>query len=191
MIGQNQLAALDEDMGLTALEYMVRRLGAEGKPRAQEEARKHLHCFAIGSEAAETAISELSGGLRVRLLLAGIFVGSPRVILLDEASNHLDGESILALAELCKTFPGAIVGISHNVAFLLSVFRDLWIIDDKGELRVQKTDSPAAFAQAFAAYALPLIGDQHRAAFADMMRIRAARSTIVAESETATTSLVI
>eukprot|EP00727_Mastigamoeba_balamuthi_P008673 m51a1_g4428 putative protein abcf-1 (782) ;mRNA; f:63145-65746 len=183
VVDQNQLAALDGDMSMTPIEWITRRMGASGRPRAEEEARKHLSCFALGPEAAGSCIASLSGGMRVRLLLAGVFVASPRVLFLDEPTNHLDGESIAAFAEFCRTFPGAIVGVSHHVAFLLQVFRDLWLLED-GRLRVRKTEGGVAFSQAFAEYAQPFVGAEHRAAFQDMLRIRAARSTIVAHKET-------
>lgn len=190
VIDQNQLAALDGCMEQTPLQWIIPRLGAQGHARPEEDARKHLSCFAIGPEAAETRIAELSGGLRVRLLLAGVFVGSPKVLMLDEPTNHLDGESILAFVELCRTFPGAIVGISHSIAFLLQVFHDLWIIEN-GALVCHKTRSGVDFAKVFEDYARPLIGEQHRDAFQAMLKIRAARSTLVVQSESATTGFFI
>ena len=177
-------------MGLTPVEWIIPRLGSRAGTRPEEEARKMLKCFAIGQEAADTPIGELSGGLRVRLLLAGIFTKNPEIIFLDEPTNHLDGESIMALVELCRVFPGAIVGVSHNVAFLLQAFNDLWLIKDN-KLTTRKCSSPAEFVAAFKEYAMPFVDADHRAAFEDMLRVRAARSTLIAPQASTVSSLMI
>jgi ATP-binding cassette, subfamily F, member 3 len=64
---------------------------------------------------------EFSGGWRMRIELAKILLRKPSVLLLDEPTNHLDIESIQWLEDYLKTFPGALILISHDRAFLDNV----------------------------------------------------------------------
>ncbi len=65
--------------------------------------------------------SEFSGGWRMRIELAKILLQKPNVFLLDEPTNHLDIESIQWLENFLKEYPGAVVLVSHDRAFLDNV----------------------------------------------------------------------
>lgn len=66
-------------------------------------------------------LNTFSGGWKMRAELARILVNNPGVLLLDEPTNHLDIVSIAWLEEYLKTFPGAIIVISHDRLFLDNV----------------------------------------------------------------------
>lgn len=82
---------------------------------------------------ANARLSELSGGWRRRVSLAQALVVEPDVLLLDEPTNHLDIAAIQWLEEQLKVFPGAIVFITHDRAFLQNVANKIAELD-RGQL---------------------------------------------------------
>jgi ATP-binding cassette subfamily F protein 3 len=66
-------------------------------------------------------VSEFSGGWQMRIELAKILLRRPDVILLDEPTNHLDIESIQWLEDFLKSYPGSVMLVSHDRAFLDNV----------------------------------------------------------------------
>ncbi len=74
----------------------------------------------VGFSEADLArgVASLSGGERGRLQLAAVLASKPDLLLLDEPTNHLDIESTEWLEAFLRGFPGAVVVISHDRAFL-------------------------------------------------------------------------
>ena len=62
--------------------------------------------------------SELSGGWQMRVELAKILISNNDIILLDEPTNHLDIDSLQWLVKFLKSFPGAIILVSHDRYFV-------------------------------------------------------------------------
>ena len=83
---------------------------------------------------AEIKISTLSGGTKKRVALARALVEVPDVLLLDEPTNHLDLDSIAWLEELLKEYPGSVILVTHDRAFLDNVCTQIVELD-RGILR--------------------------------------------------------
>ncbi len=93
---------------------------------------KLLESFWFDKEAQWAQLSELSGGERRRLQLLHIIAQKPNVLLLDEPTNDFDIETLRALEDFLEDWPGAVVVISHDRAFLERVVSDALVIDGKG-----------------------------------------------------------
>ena len=74
-------------------------------------------------------LSTLSGGFRLRVLLAQVLASAPDALLLDEPTNHLDIVSIRWLEKFMRTFCGPVVVISHDHRFLDNVATHIVDID--------------------------------------------------------------
>jgi len=66
-------------------------------------------------------LAEFSGGWRMRVEIAKLLLKQPDILLLDEPVNHLDIESIEWLEDFLKTYPGAVLLVAHDRAFLDNV----------------------------------------------------------------------
>ncbi|MFD2873999.1 ABC-F family ATP-binding cassette domain-containing protein [Mucilaginibacter ximonensis] len=80
-------------------------------------------------------LSTFSGGWRMRVMLAKILLQAPDILLLDEPTNHLDLPSIQWLEDYLKSFPGAIIIVSHDRWFLDKVINRT-VESRKGKLTV-------------------------------------------------------
>jgi ATP-binding cassette subfamily F protein uup len=82
---------------------------------------------------ADTDFSQLSGGMKRRVLLGQALVANPDLLLLDEPTNHLDIESIVWLEEFLRAFKGSLLFITHDRSFLQALATR--IVDlDRGQL---------------------------------------------------------
>ena len=79
-------------------------------------------------------IKSLSGGQKVKVVLAASLWQNPHIIILDEPTNYLDRDGLGALTSAIHEFNGGVVIISHNREFTNAVTQEKWIME-KGRLR--------------------------------------------------------
>ncbi|MCB9565804.1 MAG: ATP-binding cassette domain-containing protein [Myxococcales bacterium] len=113
-------------MRLGELEMVI---AEENGYEAETEAERLLAGLGIGAEMVEEPLRALSGGLRLRVLLAQALFGSPDILLLDEPTNHLDLDSIRWLESFLEGFGGVLIVISHDRHFLNTVCTHIADVD--------------------------------------------------------------
>merc|ERR1719413_231458 len=111
--------------------------GLMTKQLTQPGVEKHLGDFGVDPEfASHTQISQLSGGMKVKVVLAASMWQNPHVLILDEPTNYLDREGLGALVLACKHYKGGVLIISHNKEFCDGVAMEKWIMQG-GRLRIE------------------------------------------------------
>ena len=109
--------------------------GLMSKPLTSVSVEKHLAGFGISPEhASHTQIGSLSGGQKVKVVLAASLWQNPHLVILDEPTNYLDRDGLGALTKAIDEFKGGVIIISHNKEFANAVSQEKWIME-KGQLR--------------------------------------------------------
>jgi len=96
----------------------VERFHLIGGHTRQADAEKVLTGLGFEQEELDRDLKTFSGGWQMRVELAKILLRKPDLLLLDEPTNHLDIESIQWMESFLEDYPGAVVLVSHDRAFL-------------------------------------------------------------------------
>ena len=103
---------------------------------------KHFEDIGLDSDIANhNEISGLSGGQKVKVVLAGAMWNNPHLLVLDEPTNFLDRDALGGLAVAIREYKGGVVMISHNEEFVGALCPEQWHVADgvlthKGHLAV-------------------------------------------------------
>ncbi len=116
---------LDEMAGeLTPVQHLMRLM-----PKLTErEARTRLGAAGFPDFKAGTAIEDLSGGERARLLIMTAALDAPHLLILDEPTNHLDIDSRESLVLALNDYTGAVLLISHDPHLIETCADRLWLV---------------------------------------------------------------
>jgi len=100
--------------------------------RTLSSANVEQHLADIGLDAefgTHYRMSALSGGQKVKVVMAAAMWSQPHILILDEPTNYLDRESLGALANAIENFEGGVVIISHNNEFVSTLCPEEWVMD--------------------------------------------------------------
>ncbi len=101
------------------------------RPLIRKEIEAHGANFGLDAELiSHSRMRGLSGGQRVKVVLAASTWQRPHLIVLDEPTNYLDRDSLGALSKALKEFAGGVVIISHNAEFTESLTSEVWSVLD-------------------------------------------------------------
>ena len=103
---------------VTVLELATSHVHEHSAWEAEPKAKRILKGLAFRESDFDRNARTLSGGWVMRAHLARLLVQEPDLLLLDEPTNHLDLESLIWFQEYLKSYPGAILMISHDREFL-------------------------------------------------------------------------
>ncbi|KAK4133562.1 hypothetical protein BT67DRAFT_382836 [Trichocladium antarcticum] len=108
---------------------------------------KHFDDLGLDPEIANhNEIGSLSGGQKVKVVIAGAMWNNPHLLVLDEPTNFLDRDSLGGLAVAIRDFKGGVVMISHNEEFVGALATEQWHVVDG---RVAHRGNNAASADRF------------------------------------------
>ena len=114
------------DISLTPYETMQEKMPGKPEPKV----RATLGRFGFDRQKSDTAVADLSGGEKARLLFCLMSFDAPHIMLLDEPTNHLDMDAREALMQAINNYSGAVVLVSHDPHLVEHVADRLWLVED-------------------------------------------------------------
>jgi len=112
------------DAKILAKESMFQR------PLTQENVEKHIADVGLEPEyGTHFQIGSLSGGQKVKVVLAAAMWDQPHILILDEPTNYLDRESLGALASAIEVYEGGVIMITHNDSFCRQLCPERWVLE--------------------------------------------------------------
>ncbi|KAL7923081.1 armadillo-type protein [Trichoderma austrokoningii] len=101
------------------------------RPLVRKEIETHCANFGLDAElVSHSRMRGLSGGQRVKTVLAACSWQRPHLIVLDEPTNYLDRDSLGALSKALKKFEGGVIIITHSAEFTKDLTEEVWAVMD-------------------------------------------------------------
>ncbi|WP_160153805.1 ATP-binding cassette domain-containing protein [Microbulbifer sp. ALW1] len=137
---KQQVAYFDQRRDVLNPEMTVIDNIAEGRENidvggSSRHVMSYLSDFLFTGVKARTKVGALSGGERNRALLAKLFSQPANILVLDEPTNDLDVETLELLEQLLLDFPGTVLLVSHDRAFLDNVVESCLAFEGEGVVR--------------------------------------------------------
>jgi len=101
------------------------------RPLVRKEIEAHCANFGLDAElVSHSRMLGLSGGQRVKVVLAACSYQRPHLYVLDEPTNYLDRDSLGALSKALKSFEGGVIIITHSAEFTKDLTEEIWAVLD-------------------------------------------------------------
>jgi len=109
---------------------IAQRAGLYVRPLSTKNVESHLEDVGLDKEfGTHYRMSALSGGQKVKVVIAAAMWNQPHILILDEPTNYLDRDSLGALAGAIETYDGGVVMITHNNEFCSKLCPETWVMD--------------------------------------------------------------
>jgi elongation factor 3 len=119
---QKMVAEVDQKEALASGQF---------RPLVRKEIEQHCSNFGLDAElVSHSRMLGLSGGQRVKVVLAACSWQRPHLIVLDEPTNYLDRDSLGALSKALKAFEGGVIIITHSAEFTKDLTEEVWAVMD-------------------------------------------------------------
>ena len=119
---QKMVAEVDQKEALASGQF---------RPLVRKEIEQHCSNFGLDAElVSHSRMRGLSGGQRVKVVLAACSWQRPHLIVLDEPTNYLDRDSLGALSKALKSFEGGVIIITHSAEFTQNLTEEVWAVMD-------------------------------------------------------------
>ncbi|MBE7180072.1 MAG: ABC-F family ATP-binding cassette domain-containing protein, partial [Terriglobus roseus] len=119
---QKMVAEVDQKEALASGQF---------RPLVRKEIESHCANFGLDAElVSHSRMRGLSGGQRVKVVLAACSWQRPHLIVLDEPTNYLDRDSLGALSKAIKSFEGGVIIITHSAEFTKDLTEEVWAVMD-------------------------------------------------------------
>ncbi|CCD52694.1 hypothetical protein ACHAO1_005519 [Botrytis cinerea] len=119
---QKMVAEVDQKEALASGQF---------RPLVRKEIEQHCANFGLDAElVSHSRMLGLSGGQRVKVVLAACSWQRPHLIVLDEPTNYLDRDSLGALSKALKSFEGGVIIITHSAEFTKNITEEVWAVVD-------------------------------------------------------------